>query len=278
MKKLLIPALLLAAASSYGQLTTATGTRLTDYTNWFGPFAVASDANYTGIPSPALGIPNATAIDTINRDWKGWKANWTPTALGAPITNTSTTKNLVVETLFLGESAGWWDDFGVRINGVDSLLADSVQTIGAGTNRSFGDYTYITLKPGQTLDFFVTGTGVFGNNPGITTGPNGGKYFAFETSANYPAASTQQSYWGQLEPLTSARGQAYVDAGQFTVLAFEDIRSGGAGRDSDFNDFLFAFRSGYDIPQGGVPEPSTYGLLGAAALLGLVGYRRFRKA
>jgi hypothetical protein len=60
-------------------------------------------------------------------------------------------------------------------------------------------------------------------------------------------------------------------------MAFEDIRRRGSGRDNDFNDFIFAFRAIYDEPQAPVPEPSTYGLIGAATLLGFVGYRRFKK-
>lgn len=285
MKKLLIPALLLATASSYGALATATGTRLTDYTNWFeDPFAVASDANYLGIPYPSTNTPDGTAIDDANRDWTGWTKNWNPTGLKDTIPNPfanplSSTKNLIVEVVFLGETAGWWDDWGYTLNGVtDVMLADSVQTIGWQKNRWFGDYAFINLLPGQSLDLFVTGTGKSGNlQDGLPSiGVNGGKYYVFNTDNNLPDLSDQQSYYGTLNPLTSARGVDYLDP--FTIVAFEDIKVGGAGRDSDYNDFIFAFRAGYDIPQGGVPEPSTYGLIGAAALLGLIGYRRFKKA
>lgn len=278
MKKLLIPALLLAAASSYGALTPATNGRLTDYTNWFAPFGVASDANYVGVPYPRTNTPNATAIDTVNRDWSGWAKNF-PTGLVGPITNTDATKSLTVEALFLGETAGWWDDWGYRLDGVDYLLADGVQTIGGGANRDFGDYTYFNLKPGQTLDFFVTGSGIKSQDGSITTGPLGGKYYVFDKSLNTPFGATDHSYFGTLTPLTSVRGSEFLGNEDgtipFSVLAFEDQH---VNTDRDFNDFLFAFRSGFDIPQGGVPEPSTYGLIGAAALLGLVGYRRFKKS
>ncbi len=284
MKKLLIPALLLAAASSYGALTTATGTRLTDYTNWFAnPFAVASDANYTGVPYPRLNQPNGTDIDDANRDWSGWTKNWAPTGLKDTIPNPfsnplSSTKNLTVEVVFLGETAGWWDDLGYTLNGTtDVILADSIQTVGWQQNRFFGDYAYINLKPGQSLDLFVTGTGVSSDvqDDLASIGANGGKYYVYDPANNTPSYSTQQSYFGSLVPIASVRGTDYLDP--FTIVAFEDIRQRGAGRDSDFNDLIFAFRAGYDIPQGGVPEPSTYGLIGAAALLGLIGYRRYAK-
>ena len=69
-----------------------------------------------------------------------------------------------------------------------------VQTIGGGTNRWFGDYQYFTLNPGETLDFFVTGSGVFGDNTSTfpTVGTQGGKYYVFDTDLNVPTGSDMQ--------------------------------------------------------------------------------------
>ena len=281
MKKLLIPAMLLAAASSYGALATATGDRLTDYTNWFAPqFKVASDANYIGVPYPRLGMPTPAAMATANRTWGGWQPNWMP-GLGGPIVAAASGSGLVtkVEFAFLGETAGWWDDIGYRLNGVDYLLADGVQAAGMTPNRAFGDYAEWTLNAGDTLDFFITGSGNYAQDGVITTGATGGKFFVFDETLNSPVSASMQSYFGSLTPVTNARA---VNASQelasqaFTVMGFEDIRL-RAGADRDYNDILFAIRADNFAVNAPVPEPSTYGLMGAAALLALVGYRRFKK-
>ena len=288
MKKLLIPAMLLAAASSYGitvaspnGLTEATGARLTDYTNWFTPgFKVYSDADYTGTPSPLNNLP--PAFSDANRTWSGWKANWGATALSGPIVDTSL-PNLVtkVEFAFLGETAGWWNNIGYRLNGVDHLLADGIETVSPISNEKFGNYWQTSIMAGDTLDFFVVGTETHTSPNGIINPtPNwGGKYFVFDQSANIPASATEQSYYGQLQPQTNAR---MVDPSvdlyrqSWTVMGFEEVQT-RFNSNIDYNDLVFAFRVFDVLPLHPVPEPSAYGLMGGAALLALAGYRRFWK-
>lgn len=290
MKNLLLPCLLLASTSAFGQLLTTPAPadpRLTDYAAWFAGFKVASDDTVYGQPSPINSTP--AAENTALRTWSGWTQNWSP-GLTGPITNVDDQYTLKVEYVFLGETAGWWDDWGYRRTTpnleapptvTEDLIADGVQAL-APANRWFGDYGYFNLAPGETLDFFVNGTQTTiagdGDNPG---GLDGGRYYVFDRSLNVPISSSMQSYFGNLTPKTSPglRDPKVALPGEaFTIVGFEDIRLGANWQDGDFNDFIFAFRAVLDIPQGPVPEPSTYGLIGAAALLALAGLRRFRKA
>ncbi len=139
MKTMLIPGLLLAAASTYGVtsdgLTSATGLRMADYQNWFAPeLSVSSDAYYVETPCPVLGLPSPFMDGS--RLWTGWQPNWVPTALGGPIRGVPVGGVLTkVEFVFLGETAGWWDNLGYRLNGVDVLLADGIQTVYPDTTR-----------------------------------------------------------------------------------------------------------------------------------------------
>lgn len=270
MKTILTIAAALTASSCFAALSPATGDRLTDYTNWFAPFRVASDSNQPGIPSPRTNFPNATQADTADRDWSGFSQNWGATSLVAPTFKGAAA--VTVEIVFLGESAGWWNDLGYVLNGTHTLLGDGLQAAG-GRNVTFGSYAYLTINPGDELDFFMTGSGSKKQDGGITIGSKGGIFYTYDKSMN-TGGSVQQSYYGTLDPLRSVRSGESLAA--YTVFGFEDTRITAGGSDRDYNDMLFAIRY---IPSGvgAVPEPATFGVLAAVALLGLAEFGRRRR-
>jgi hypothetical protein len=116
-----------------------------------------------------------------------------------------------------------------------------------------------------------------------------------------PTASGNKLAWGEVfgeggdwvdvlwSPVAITAGKTYYlvfesDNGQLGIGGTESdtYLSGNIFARSGFEsiDFDFAFRTFASAPGGPdlapVPEPSTYGLLGAAALAGLIGYRRLK--
>lgn len=270
MKSLSIPLVLLSIANAHASLAPATGAQLADYQNWFAPFSVASDANVTGIPNPRAGFPNSVQADNAFRDWSGFLPNFGATSLGAPSFG-AVSGPLTVEIVFLGESGGWWNDFGYRLNGTNHLLADGLQAVG-GRTVSFGDHAFLTIDAGDEIDIFMTGSGLKKQDGAITIGAKGGLFHTFDKSLN-TGGSSNQSYYGTLTPLQSAR--AGVDLGAFTVMGFEDYNLKTGQSDRDYNDLLFAFR--FIEAAAPVPEPATYGVLAAGVLLGAAAWRRRRR-
>ena len=173
-----------------------------------------------------------------------------------------------VTVFFLGETAGWLDDFGYVRNPQTATLTNpavynplvvNVDSVMSGTPSSTNlvDLTSATVNyaAGEKLDFFLNGVG----DPG---GANGGTWFTFGTPNQF--AGTDTSIHTAYRFLT-------VNGVSTLVVAYEDARRTVA--DGDFSDFIIAFQ-GTGLP---VPEPSTYGLIGAAALLALVAARRFKR-
>ncbi len=179
-----------------------------------------------------------------------------------------------VKVVFLGETAGWKNDFGyvntttpTAYNPLVTDIENNFVSGGPSANIRSGWETTVSYGAGQQLDFFLNGEGV--NNPG-------GTWFAFGgANQNAGADVSVHTKWSTRSVTTTYFDGVSVVTGEINTLlvGFEDVRLGGSYYDNDFNDFVVGFQFLPTQPNP-VPEPSTYGLLGAAALAGLVVRRR----
>jgi hypothetical protein len=196
-----------------------------------------------------------------------------------------------VKTIFLGESAGVNNDFGFIRVGDDlnsggsyqALATEIVNTNTPGGTIQSGWETYVNYGAGEQLDFWL-------NNPGGADA--GGAYFAFLQSGvgsafadGDPYTHVKFSWTSVLTEYLDGTGTMVTGNVDTLLIAFEDLRGpalppgGGLPTippgDADYTDFIVAFQF-LPTQQSMVPEPSTYGLIGAAALMAVVGYRRFK--
>ena len=194
-----------------------------------------------------------------------------------------------VKAIFLGETAASLNDFGyIRYNPATPDFTNPANYVALSTDidnntngLASGYETLVHYNGGTKVDFWL-------NNPAPFNPGQGGAYFSFildgstTTSFTTPNDLTLHIKYATYNVLTEYwNGSAFVQGLVPTlVVAFEDLSAlPGSGNnaptpaDGDYTDFIFAFQF---LPNQAVPEPSTYGLMGAAALLGLVGYRRFK--
>ena len=169
-----------------------------------------------------------------------------------------------VRVIYIGKSALWQNDLGYVVeppmpNTMNPADYHPLVTGITGSNVTGGEETIVNYSAGKTLDFFINSGG------GLT---QGGVFYALGTPNQLSGAdSTLHIHWDSAVLPT-------LDHGPLTTyfVGFEDERNTVSFYDGDFTDLLIAFQF---IPSA-VPEPSTYGLVGALALCGLAGYRRFK--
>ncbi len=176
-----------------------------------------------------------------------------------------------VNVTYLGKTAGWDNTLLYTQSDAPTTYHPLVTKIGAPTTDLASGYTTeVSYAAGTQLEFWL-------NSGGSTS--QGGLFSAFG-SANLAAGSDTSSHvrWSTRDVTTTYfDGSSWVTAEVPTLLiGFEDTRKGVSFYDGDFNDLVLAFQflPTQSVP---VPESSTYGLIGAAGLLGLVGLRRFKR-
>ncbi len=193
-----------------------------------------------------------------------------------------------LRAIFLGESAGWLNDFGYTrsgnyTSGAYTVFSD-IQAV-TPANINFGDHVDINFGVGDDVsvfDFWLNGVGAMGsdNSAGLGTGA-GGVYTAFHPTNSTPYFAGQVKWafpplavntW--VQALNSGAG-GYADVYTY-LLGWEDTRLNQD--DGDNNDFMIAlqFYRADGTPFTPVPEPATYGAIGALALVGLIVRRRFQ--
>jgi hypothetical protein len=306
MKKLIALAAAALASSAYAQLNPLPPSSTTDgvlikaigadagTTNWDATPGLAS---YKFTSDATLGSPKPGTPDNVLG--LNWSTNFFSSAAGTADFNKLNTNGGIMRAIFVGESAGWLNDFGYTYSGnpQSSSSFTVFQNIQAATgtpypvNVTYGDHVDITLGAGQAtnFDFWLNAVGGDGINPALPPTTYGGVYTGFHPGNSTPFNAPGNVSWTTTPLLTSTFVPTYTDSHGVIVpahyedidtylMSFEDWRT-DRGSDNDRNDFMVAIQflnvnGGADTTP--VPEPSTYGLIGAAALLGLVAVRRFK--
>ncbi|MFT3784491.1 MAG: PEP-CTERM sorting domain-containing protein [Nibricoccus sp.] len=213
----------------------------------------------------SIGLPFATSM---------------PSAIQANL-NTINANGGILRTIFLGESAQWRDSLGYTYSG--NFAGPQSYTVfpmmegnpSAGpVNVHFGDYFDLRFAVGTTGNFDLWFQG-----QGDGTG-NGGDYTLFHPANSSVVIPPGNVLWAQQSLSVSTWIPAlgtYMDITTYLV-GLEDWRL-DRGSDRDYTDTVLAFQffNSSGTPFTPVPEPSTYGMVGAGALAALIALRRYSR-
>jgi hypothetical protein len=203
-----------------------------------------------------------------------------PASLQASL-NSLNTNGGSIRTIFISESAGWTDSLGYTFTGnmagPQSYTAfaqmQDTATSGTSANIKFGDYFDVNLAVGAAAKFDLWFQG--------QDALNGADYTLFHPANGSSTVAPGNALWAQLavtENTWIPSKNAYMDVSTY-IVGLEDWRLDRQA-DADYSDTILALQfftdSGAPITPP-VPEPSTYGLIGAVALLGLVAVRKYTR-
>jgi hypothetical protein len=186
-----------------------------------------------------------------------------------------------MRVIFVGESAGWLNDFGFTYSGNPVgpgtyTIWSQIQSVGPAKNMQYGDYVDIPIAPGnKDFDLWFSATGKFGSRPTAPT-ELGGIYTAFNPSNS--SVYTPQYLWAA----SAIAVDTWIPAESKPVFvptflaSIEDWRI-DRGSDQDYSDFRFAlqFLDSNGEPLAVIPEPSSWALVAGSLAFGFVFIRKF---
>jgi hypothetical protein len=251
------------------------GTAHWDNPNGIKAYNVSSDGfvPVPGTPDSILGL--------------NWSAN-TPSSFNTAFATIGSGGG-TVRGIYVGETAGWLNDFGYTYDKSPVTDPDqsftafsNIQSVGT-SNVAFGDHFDVNLLPGDAtnFDFWLNGSDSFDTTKMSGTA-DGGVFTAIVPGNSNPFLQQGNVRWADsphMESTFNTTDGMYEEVPTY-LFSFEDENLNAT--DGDFSDVVFAVQL-FDIngvPLGGntpVPEASTYGLMGAIGLLGLAAYRRSKK-
>lgn len=181
----------------------------------------------------------------------------------------------ILRVIFLGESAGWKNDFGYTYSGSvqgpgSYTVWKNIQSDGGFGNIHYGDYFDVTFSSGdlETFDlWFNTGDGHFRQH----RSQGSGVYTLFHN----PSA---QSLWAEssLSVNTWVPAQSSYQFIDTFLVSYEDQPLRGGCSDADYNDFRIAlqFFNTNGTAAASIPEPSTWALILGSGALGFAFFRK----
>ena len=152
-------------------------------------------------------------------------------------------------------------------------------TPGSGNEGALSFSNGLTLESGSATAFVISGTNSFTsiNILGNTIAYGGNLVFLFNTASYTPAAGDAFTLFNMTGGATQSGDFSSVTAGSLSFTESSGIWSASYGA----YDYQFSQSTGLLSVQAaplGVPEPSTYALLGLGALALLIAYRRKKAA